>query len=412
MGNGSGLLGILISTIKSRMTGLVTKFKLYTNWNFIRTKIISKIRDFFTSMLGVKPRNKDDYYTIGRWMFSKRLMYALVIIIGVVSIWYIASETTLFRNFSEDGIQTYKYNSLRLRTAKGHVKITAKSGYLAYDGNVEGGYVVGNGTLYNKEGTVVYTGTFDQNKYEGTGTLNYDSGALCYKGGFHENLYDGTGTLYRQDGTREYDGEFALGKKNGTGRLFDTGENEIYEGIFASDYIVYSELLGKSVEDVASCYKGHRTLYTTPSESVAIMDAIGALYHAEANADALDDEETVDSVYVLADYLPYANEEVKTITDLTEVFGDPIYEGNSNVVFPEAVAINRINETRKIINGNVEMDMSQPFSDVAEVNGFDRDYVVYIYSFKRGDLVYSFVCPGQGDTFEFYYITGAGDESA
>ncbi|MBQ7424912.1 MAG: hypothetical protein IJV21_01455, partial [Lachnospiraceae bacterium] len=207
MGNGSGLLGILISTIKSRMTGLVTKFKLYTNWNFIRTKIISKIRDFFTSMLGVKPRNKDDYYTIGRWMFSKRLMYALVIIIGVVSIWYIASETTLFRNFSEDGIQTYKYNSLRLRTAKGHVKITAKSGYLAYDGNVEGGYVVGNGTLYNKEGTVVYTGTFDQNKYEGIGTLNYDSGALCYKGGFHENLYDGTGTLYRQDGTREYDGE-------------------------------------------------------------------------------------------------------------------------------------------------------------------------------------------------------------
>ncbi len=409
---GDGLLSILIQTIKSRMTGLVTKFKLYTNWNFIKTKIIAKIRDFFASLLGVKPRNKDDYYTVGRWMFSKRLLYALVIIVGVVSIWYIATETTLFRNFSEDGVRTYKYNALRLRTAKGHVKITGKSGYLAYDGSVENGYVTGEGTLYNPAGNVVYTGSFSQNKYEGVGTLNYNAGNLKYKGDFHENLFEGNGTLFREDGTREYVGEFSNGMKNGTGTLYDSGENSIYEGTFAADTIVYSELLGKTVAEVSTNYKGHRDLYAATTESVAVMNDIGALYHAVSDAEALDDEETVDSVYILSDTYKYGNEEADTISDVTELFGEPIYEGNSNAILPEAVAINIINEKGRIFQGEVDMDIDQTFSDVAQINSYDRNYPIYIYSYRRGDIIYSFVCGQKGEEFEFYYVTGAEDESA
>ena len=51
---GGDLLSILIQTIKSKMTGLVTKFKLYTNWNFVKNKIIVRIRDFFSNLLGVR----------------------------------------------------------------------------------------------------------------------------------------------------------------------------------------------------------------------------------------------------------------------------------------------------------------------------------------------------------------------
>ncbi len=412
MGSGNGLLGILIQTIKSRMTGLVTKFKLYTNWNFIRTKIVAKIRDFFASMLGVKPRDKDDYYTIGRWMFSKRLIYALVIIVGVVSIWYITTETSIFRNFSEDGIRTYKYNAFRLRTAKGHVKITGKSGYVAYDGNVEGGYVTGDGTLYNKEGNVVYTGTFDQNKYEGLGNLNYEDGNPKYIGNFHENQFEGDGTLYRQDGSRAYSGAFSRGVFHGQGTLYDTGENEIYTGAFAMGSIVYSELLGKSVSEVSQCYKGHRDLYTTTTESVAYMDGINALYHAVSDSEALDDEETVDSVYVLSDVCVLGGETLDTVSEIEEALGEPYYEGNSNVILPEAIAINTLKNTKTTFLDRVDMDLTQEFSDVAEVNSFDRDQVVYIYSFRRGDVMYSFVCKEESDYFEFYYLTGAGDESA
>ena len=318
----------------------------------------------------------------------------------------------MFKKFSEDGIATYKYDSVRLRTAKGHVKIKGKGGYLAYEGDVEKGYVTGNGTLYNREGNIVYVGSFERNRYEGNGTRNYDNGSVMYKGTFHDNLFDGTGSLYREDGSTEYEGDFALGKKNGHGILYDNGENPVYEGTFASDKIVYSELLGKDMSEVATAYTGHRTLYTTDDESVAIMDNIGALYHAYADEDALDESEIVDSVYVLSDSFSYSNSDITSISGIEEVFGDPVYEGNSNVILPEAVAINTLNETRKAMTGKVNMDLDRIYTDVAEVNSFDREYVVYIYSFRSGDIVYSFVCPAKGDSFDFYYITGAGDESA
>ena len=409
---GGDLLTILIQTIKSKMTGLVTKFKLYTNWNFIKNKIVVKIREFFASLLGFKPRNKDDYFVVGNWMISKRLMYALVIIIGVLSVWYVSTETTLFKKFTQNGVPTYKYNSFRLRTAKGHVKIKAKSGYIAYDGNVEKGYVTGFGTLYNKEGTVVYAGNFDRNKYEGNGTSNYESGNMHYYGNWHENLYEGDGTLYREDGTRIYTGGFSQGMKYGQGVLYDTGENEIFEGTFANDEIVYSELLGKSVFEVNEHYKGHRDLYTTTTESVAVMNAIGALYHAQLDEDALDDDEVVDSVYVLDDYFMNAGKEIDTISELTRAFGDPVYKGNSNVILPEAIAINTVNARKKTLNGNVDMDLQYDFSDVATVNSFNSEYVVFITSFQRGDVIYSFVSGADDNLFEFYYITGAEDESA
>ncbi|MBQ7614650.1 MAG: hypothetical protein IJU77_06355 [Butyrivibrio sp.] len=409
---GGDLLSILIQTIKSKMTGLVTKIKLYTNWNFIKNKIVVKIREFFANLLGVKPRNRDDYFIVGRWMISKRLAYAAVIIIGVLSVWYVSTETSLFKQYGEDGVRTYKYNSFRLRTAKGHVKIKGKSGYLAYDGNVENGYVTGNGALYNKEGNMVYQGAFDKNKYEGNGTQYYDDGNMKYNGAFHENLYEGNGTLYRQDGTRIYTGAFVKGMKYGEGVLFDTGENEIYAGTFANDSIVFSELLGKTVAEVNNCYKGHRNVFTTTTESVAVMDSIGALYHAKIDEDALEDEEIVDSVYVLDDHFLNAGKSLDTVTDLTEVFGNPVYEGNSNVILPEAVAINLVNRNKKALNGNVTMDLNYSFSDVAEVNSFDREYVVYITSFQRGDIIYSFVSGSDDNLFSFYYLTGAQDDSS
>ncbi len=409
---GNDLLSILIQTIKSKMTGLVTKFKLYTSWAFIKTKIIIKIRDFFSNLLGVKPRDKNDYYTIGRWMLSKRLLYAAVIMLGVLSLWYITTETAVFKKFSEDGIRTYKYSSMRLRTAKGHVRITGKSGYLAYDGFVENGYANGEGVLYNPAGNIVYTGNFEQNDYEGFGTENYPSGSLHYTGNFHDCYYEGSGTLYRENGTKEYSGEFLGGKKNGPGTLFDVGENEIYSGSFSSDNIVYSELLGKTASEVNDCYKGHSSLFVASDETVVSMDSINALWRGISDEDALDDDIKVDSVYVLKNSFEYGNESVNTITALKEALGDPLYEGNSAVLLPEAVAINELNKTKSAFQGPVEMNATFAYSDVTEVESYDTDYVVYVYTFQRGEVFYSFVCKEKSDYFEFYYVTSADDETA
>ena len=408
---GNDLLSILIQTIKAKMTGLVTKFKLYTSWAFIKTKIVIRIRDFFSNLLGVKPRDKNDYYTIGRWMFSKRLLYAAVIMLGVLSLWYITTETSVFKKFSEDGIRTYKYSSMRLRTAKGHVKITGKSGYLAYDGYVENGYANGEGVLYNPAGNIVYTGNFEQNDYEGLGTENYSTGVLHYSGNFHDCYYEGNGTLYRENGTKEYVGEFQGGKKNGSGTLYDVGENEIYTGTFSSDNIVYAELLGKTASEVNDCYKGHSTLYLASDETVVEMDAINALWRGISDADALDDDIKVQSVYVLQNYFSYGNDSVDRISALIEALGNPIYEGNSSVLLPEAIAINTLNRTQTAFQGPVEMIESKAFSDVTEVESYDRNYIVYIYTFQRGEILYSFVCNDDSDYFDFYYVTSADDET-
>ncbi|MCR5100703.1 MAG: hypothetical protein K6B41_05015 [Butyrivibrio sp.] len=402
------LLSVLVQTIKSRWASVTSKLKLFTSWNFIRTRIIAKIRDFFYNMLNLKPRNKNDYITVFGWMISKRLVHAFVIVVGVISLYYIASETKIFSQFgSNGGIKTYKYNSVRLRTVSDKVRITGKSGYLAYEGQVEKGYVTGQGTLYGVEGNVVYEGAFENNKYEGAGVLNYANGSTEYQGNFHNNLYEGEGTLYREDGTFEYIGEFSQGLKNGKGILYDNGENEIYSGTFSSDNIVYSELLGKGVSEVGQYYKGSQVLYEMNDDIAVYMEDINGVYYGTIDEDALDDETHVEDVYVLQDHFCYGNETIDTITGLKQVFGYPVYEGNSSVIFPEAICINKLSETGNVLNGRVKMSSSDVFSDVVEVDDFDTGYVIYIYTFKRGDLLYSFVCNGQSDSFQFYYVSAA-----
>ena len=199
--NGGNLFTVLISTIKSRFSAITSKLKLWTSWNFIRSRIITKIRQFFAKLFDVKPKDKDDYYTVFRWMISKKLAYSAVIILGVVSIWYIVSVKSTFANLGDSGpIRTYKYNSMQLRMAKDKVKILGKSGYLAYEGDVDKGYVTGNGTLYGLEGNLVYQGQFEKNKYEGVGKYYYENGNLCYEGDFHDNLFEGVGRQYRESG--------------------------------------------------------------------------------------------------------------------------------------------------------------------------------------------------------------------
>ena len=51
----NNLFQVLWATIKAKVTPVVTKIKLWTSWNFIRTRLISKIRDFFSSILNISP---------------------------------------------------------------------------------------------------------------------------------------------------------------------------------------------------------------------------------------------------------------------------------------------------------------------------------------------------------------------
>ena len=404
---GQNLFSVLFSSLKSKFAAIVSKLRMWLSWNYIRTRVIGGIRDFFTKLFNVKPKNKDDYFTIFGWMVSKRLVYLVLIVIGVLSIWYITVTTKMF-TFGANGIPTYSYNSLMLRLAKGKVKIKAKSGYIAFEGDVKNGYCTGEGKLYSPEGAVLYSGTFEKNRYEGEGLQCFENNNPHYKGSFHDNLYEGQGVLYRTNGTREYEGEFFEGLKEGTGKLFDSAGNAIYEGSFSSDNIIYGELLDKTPKDVRSMYYGEQMLYEESSDSgtdIAVyMKDINALYQASSDGDAADDEAKVNNVTVLSDVYKTGKTEVRSIEALRSILGEPVYEGYSSVILPEAVAINILNEHRNVLNGSVKMEIDEAFTDDIIVKSIDSNYTVYIYSFNYGGLVYSFVCSEKNSGFAFYEI--------
>ena len=106
--------------------------------------------------------------------------------------------------------------------------------------------------------------------------------------------------------------------------------------------------------------------------------------------------------------------EADEIRDLKLIFGEPVYEGNSSVIMPEAVAINVLNNQARAVSGRVNMDTTEVYSDDIIINDFDTTYPVYIYTFNRGDLIYSFVCNQKGGYFDFFEImeSGADDEAA
>lgn len=401
MGN---LLTVLFSSIKSKMTSIWTKIKLWTNWNFIKSRVLIKIRTFFIKILDVKPRDRKDYYGFFGWLVSKRLAFAILVIIGVLSAFYltVVNPLGMFMK-SEDGIKSYAYNSIPLRFTTDKVMITAKSGYKAYEGNVEKGRVTGNGMLYGNGGNLVYTGEFLNSKYQGNGKLYYENENLKYEGSFQDNLYEGEGIAYQKNGSQEYAGQFMQGMKEGKGILYDSGNNMVYEGFFSKDQLLYQELLGKKTEEVAKMYKGRRTVYSDEENFIVRMEDIGALYCGDVNADSLAGGMTVNKVYVLKDNYYVGSRKYNTVAQLLKELGDASYEGNSYVTIPEAVAILSLKKGEELY-GSVSMTTEKMFDDVLEITGYDSQQILYLYSFEKEGLFYTFFCKDRYGSFDFYMI--------
>ncbi len=398
---------ILLQSMKARITPILTKIKLYTKPSFILTRLTELIKSFFTKTLNVKPRDKDDYYTIGRWMVSKKLAFAVVIIVGVLSFMYVYSSWSgLFPGSKNDGIKTYDYNDILLKFTKGTVRIKGKSGYLAYEGDVSSGACNGQGTLMNPAGFVVYQGSFSNSMYEGQGNQYYQDGVLWYQGSFHENLHSGTGKLFRTNGSLEYEGEFALDMKEGHGTLYDMGHNAVFNGQFTLDDIKYSDLIGKKASELASAYNGKRTIYQADGERVRFMPDISAMTVEYLDEESINTEASVEQVYVMKNSFNTAEGQVKTFSALSAYLGEPIYVGVSYATLPEILTVNKMNAATEgiVINGPADITMNSIFTEYTEVSDYDEDYEVYLHTYHKDGLLYTFVTDQGLDTFSFYFI--------
>ncbi len=401
------LFKILLQSAKAKITPIITKVRLYTKPSFLLTRATELIKTFFTKTLNVKPRHKDDYYSIGQWLVSRKLAFAVVLVIGVLSVAFlINSWSGLFPGRNTDGIKTYKYNSILLKFAKGTVRIKGKSGYLAYEGDVAKGSCNGQGTLMNPQGTVVYQGNFTKSMYENMGTQYYQDGTLEYTGTFHENLHSGTGKLYRENGSLEYEGEFALNMKEGEGTLYDMGHNAIFRGQFSVDDIKYSDFISKKASEVASAYNGSRTLYESYGERTRFMADISAMTLEYYDEDSIDTEANVEAVYVLKNSFPTANGRVSTFDELSKVLGQPIYVGTSYASLPEVLCVNKLNAASDsiVLNGPADIDMNSVFTEYNEITKYDMDYEVYLHTYHKDGILYTFVTDPGVNTFYFYFI--------
>lgn len=353
----------------------------------------------------IKPRNQNDYYTVFGWMISKRLAFAIVIFLGAISITYIVIMKPLnIMGSSRQGAVgiTYRYNSIPLRFYSGQVKILGKSGYLAYEGNIKDGVVTGMGKLYGKAGNLIYEGEFDKNMYNGTGKLYYDNEVLRYEGGFIDNEFSGSGTLYRENGIKEYTGDFLQNEKNGTGELFDESGNLVFTGNFSNGKILYSDFLGKTAGEISKLYSGSRIVYTDDREFGIGMPDINAVYWGMSGADKLNDEYTVGGVLVLESAFWIQKNTFTRIAQMKEYFGEPIYEGNTNLTLMECVVVNQLIDKGSGDFEKIEMKNDSSFTDMVHVTEYDKTREIYIYTFQNNGLLYTFYCTEKNEKFFFW----------
>lgn len=401
----NNLFQMLIASIRTKFMAIISKLKMLTDINYLRARISGFFRMFFSSILNVRPRHNKDYYGIFGWLVSKKLVFAVTIIVGVISLYFIfVLNPPPILSKTETGIRAYDYDSIPLRFVSGDVKILAKSKYLAYEGNVKKGEVTGEGKLYRKDGSVVYIGEFDDNKFNGNGTTYYPSGKIQYVGEFVDNVYQGKGKLFRENGSLEYEGDFAGNKKEGAGELYDSSNNPIYKGNFNGGNINFSDFLGKSTQDLSQIYLGDKTIYTGGEDFVVHMKSIDAIYYGNSSADNLEDSINVEGIYVLKDYLEYTGKKYTSIYDVKKDFGAPIYNGNTYVTMPDATAIHVLNLNGSEFFGDVSGEWVETLQDVITVNSYDMNYMFYMYTFVKDDIRYNFYCKDRSGQFEMYSI--------
>lgn len=395
---------IMVNTAKAKISPALVKVKMWMKPSYVKNKVLVKFRNAFMTLFDVRPKDETDYYTLGRWLFSKKLALALVLIISILCGYYI--WLTVPKGSTNAGYPSYKYNSVVLKFISDKVQILGKSGYKAYVGDVKNGIVSGTGTLYDPAGDIVYTGEFDANEYNGTGRL-YDAGqVLKYEGSFRNNLYDGEGKEYQSNGSLIYEGEYQLGYRNGNGQLYDSSENLVYTGTFSKNQIVYEEMLGKSTTEVASMYTGIRSVYEGDTDYVVRMNDIAALYCGEDGSDSLSEEWNVNKIYVLSNQIVLGDQQVTNVTELKKQLGNPIYEGNTNLTLSDVVALNAMaeEEGNDILFGKAQMETENRFEDVYEISDYEKDYMVYLYVFEKDGITYQFFCKDIGKDFAYYSL--------
>ncbi len=113
--------------------------------------------------------------------------------------------------------------------------IYGKNSKAIYEGEFEGNYRSGLGTLYYPSGKTKYVGEWKEDKPHGVGVLFYESGAKFYEGTWSKGKASGQGVLYFESGDKEYEGQFEMSQKSGEGKSYYKNGTLEYKGEWKED---------------------------------------------------------------------------------------------------------------------------------------------------------------------------------
>lgn len=326
---------------------------------------MEKVKGIFS----FSPHSESEYFRLGRLKVGRRLVLLVILLLGMFSLLYIVISGASWSR-EPGNIRTYKYNSFLLPYISGQVKIKALEGYVAYEGDVEGGVVSGFGLLYNDRGQTIYEGEFRENEFCGEGKLYDDEGFLKYKGEFKHNRFEGQGELYNERGERIFTGNFAEGN------------------------ILYASFLGKTTGEINEMYSGGRELYYNDKIFAVRMNNLSVCYTADSPENNLEGKTVVEKVFVVGGTYGDEREESVKTEEIQEILGEPVYEGSLRIDEAEAVALGYTQN----------FELQEILNDVYEIRAFDKNAFLYIYDFRHNNLDYTFYFREKNTGFLMYSI--------
>ncbi|MGN0687856.1 MAG: MORN repeat-containing protein [Oscillospiraceae bacterium] len=182
-------------------------------------------------LIKTKPEKAEDYYDWGSIYVAKTLVWTIIILLILIPILYIFLLHPLLTSWF--WVKDFYVADTAISTYDGRVRVyfDEKHELLEFEGRLDDGKPIKDGTAYYENGRLRYDGSFAEGELSGNGILYYEDGSVKYRGGFEKGEFSGTGMLTKEDGMT-YSGVFTNGKLEGTGTI-RKGDALYYEGEFS-----------------------------------------------------------------------------------------------------------------------------------------------------------------------------------
>ena len=154
------------------------------------------------------------------------------------------------------------------------------------------------------------------------------------------------------------------GVRTGSGTLYNSVGSKVFQGSFLGGEIVYHDFLTRPTSEVPELYSGETAVYQSDEEYCVTMPEIDAVYAVKDGSNTLENEWTVDRVYVLHGSVPLESGTCTTLRQLMAAMGEPLYFGTAWVDLPEAVAWDLVAEEQPDRMDQVRIESTASFENI------------------------------------------------